>query len=117
MTLLDAAEKVLVPTELMAATLKVYETPLVKPVTVRGLEVAVTLKLPEVELATYDVITTPPFDTGAVKLMVACALPATAVTDVGAPGAVKVASTLWITGLAYVAIRAEVVAVGWTPSE
>ena len=36
----------------------------------------------------YDVIALPPFEAGAVKLTVACALPAVAVAAVGAPGTV-----------------------------
>jgi hypothetical protein len=42
---------------------------------------------PEPEAATtYFVIAEPPFDAGATHFTVACALPAVAVTPVGAPG-------------------------------
>ena len=44
---------------------------------------------PGIEEAEYEVITEPPFEAGAVKLMVALRLPvAVAVPIVGAPGAV-----------------------------
>ncbi len=60
--------------------------PFVRPVTVIGLEAPVAVMPPGLEVTVYEVIALPPFDEGAVKLTVACALPATAVTAVGAPG-------------------------------
>lgn len=77
-----------VPNAFVAVTLKVYAVPLVKPVTVMGLEVPVVIK-PVFAVTVYDVIGLP-FETGAVKLTVALALPADAVTPIGAPGAVNV---------------------------
>ena len=53
-----------------------------------GLVLVVTAKLPGFETVVYDVIALPPFDAGAVKVMVACIFPATADTAVGAPGTV-----------------------------
>jgi hypothetical protein len=48
----------------------------------------VIVRAPGFDVTVYDVITLPPFDTGGVKLTVACPLPLTAVTAVGAPGTV-----------------------------
>ena len=56
-----------------------------RPVTLTGL-VAPVVVIPVLEVTLYEVITPPPFDVGAVKVIVAWALPATAVTPVGAPG-------------------------------
>ena len=44
--------------------------------------------LPGFEVTVYNVIGLPPLETGGVKLTVACALPAFAVTPPGAPGTV-----------------------------
>ena len=62
--------------------------PFVSPVTVIGLEAPVAVMPPGLEVAVYDVIALPPSETGAVKLISACALPAVAVPIVGAPGTV-----------------------------
>ena len=48
----------------------------------------VAVKLPGDDVTVYVVIVLPPLDAGAAQLTVACALPGTAVTPVGAPGAV-----------------------------
>jgi hypothetical protein len=53
-----------------------------------GLDDPVPVILPGLDVTMYEVIGLPPFELGAVKLTVACAFPATAVTPVGAPGTV-----------------------------
>jgi hypothetical protein len=55
-----------------------------------GLEAPVAVMPPGTDVTVYPVIALPPLDAGAVKLTVACALPPTAVTAVGAPGAVAI---------------------------
>ena len=60
---------------------------MVSPVTVIGLAAPVAVLPPGLEVTVYDVIGMQP-DAGAVKLTVAWALPASAVTFVGAPGTV-----------------------------
>ena len=62
--------------------------PLVSPVTVIGEVVPVAVTLPGLEVTVYCVIGEPPVLVGAVKLTTACALPATAETEVGTPGVV-----------------------------
>ena len=64
---------------------------MVSPVTVIGLADPVAVLPPGLEVTVYDVIALPPFEAGAVKLTVACALPATADTFVGVPGTVSAA--------------------------
>ena len=54
------------------------------PVTTRGDPAPVALNAPQV--AVYDVIVEPPFETGGVNATVACPLPAVAVPIVGPPG-------------------------------
>ena len=56
--------------------------------------VLVPVRLPGFEVAVYNVIGLPPLDTGAVKLTVACAFPATADTAVGDPGNMTTGVTL-----------------------
>jgi len=82
-TLLEAADAGPVPAELVAVTVNVYAVPFVSPVTVSGLAAPVAVMLPGLEVTVYDVTVLP---AGAVKVIVACALPATAVAPVGAPG-------------------------------
>ena len=65
--------------------------PFVSPVTAIGLAVPVPVLPPVLEVTVYNVIALPPFDAGAVKLTVACALPGVAVPIVGAPGTVVAA--------------------------
>ncbi len=62
--------------------------PLVRPVTVIGEEPPVPVRPPGLEVTVYEVMTEPPLDTGAVKVIVASPLPRTAETLVGASGAV-----------------------------
>ena len=58
--------------------------PFVKPVTVMGELVPVTVVLPGLTLTTYPVTTPPPLFDGALNLTTACPLPA---VTVGLPGA------------------------------
>lgn len=86
-TLLDAAEGVPVPAALVAATVKVYAVPLVKPVTVHGDAVQVPVIALGILVAVYEVMASPPLLLGGVKVTLACASPAVAVPMLGAPGA------------------------------
>ena len=61
---------------------------MVSPFTVIGLDDPVAVMPPGFDFTVYDRIGLPPSDAGGVKLTVACALPAVAVTPVGAPGTV-----------------------------
>jgi hypothetical protein len=82
----DAVLAGLFPLAFVAITVKVYAVPLVSPVTVMGLAEPFAVILPGVEVTVYPVTTAPP--PGAVKVTVACALPAAATTFVGANSAV-----------------------------
>ena len=62
--------------------------PLVKPVTVIGLDVPVAVKLPGFDVTVKPVIALPPVLVGAVNDTVACPSPAVAVPMVGASGTV-----------------------------
>ena len=84
-TRLEAAEAELVPTELVAVTVKVYAVPLVRPVMVIGLAVPIAVMLPGDEVTVKPVMAASPLEAGAVKLTVAWALPAVAVPMVGVP--------------------------------
>src|SRR5207245_2676375 len=89
--LLEGAEATPEPFTLPAVTVTVYAVPFVRPVTadvvVAALRwVAVTPRGDEV--TADEVIGLPPLEAGAVQLTVASALPAAAVTPVGAPGTV-----------------------------
>jgi hypothetical protein len=81
--------------------------------------VPVFVVLPAEQVTVYPVIALPPLDAGAVKLTVACAFPAVAVTAVGAPGtdAVLVGVTLAAedAGLTPTALRAVTVQLYVTP--
>jgi len=87
-TAADAVEALLGPAALVALTVNVYAVPLVRPTIVIGLVVPVAVIFPGFEVTVYPVIALPPFDAGAVKLTIACALPAVALTAVGASGVV-----------------------------
>ena len=77
------------PATLAAVTVNVYAVPLVKPVTVTVVPIIVlALNPPGNAVTVYPVIADPPLLTGAVQPTTASALPATAVTPVGAPGTV-----------------------------
>jgi hypothetical protein len=73
-TLFEAADAAPVPTELVAVTINVYAVPLVRPLTVIGLAVAVPVRLPGFDVAVYPVIVAPPLLDGAVKVTKALAL-------------------------------------------
>lgn len=60
--------------------------PLLRPVTVIGLDPPVPVTPPGLAVAVYPVIVAPPSDAGAVKVTLAWASPAVAVPMVGAPG-------------------------------
>jgi len=82
----DAGE---VPAALVAVTVNVYAVPLVRPVTVAVVAPVVVAVLPPgLEVAVYPVTGEPPSATGAVQPTSASALPAVAITAVGAPGTV-----------------------------
>lgn len=83
MTTADAGEGFEVPAALLAVEVKVYEVPLVRPVTVHEPEAAFTLQTsePGVDVTVKDV-GTPPVPAGT-TVIVAWALPT---TTVGAPG-------------------------------
>jgi len=85
-TLFEAADAGPVPIALVAFTLNVYAVPFVSPDTVIGLDAAEPVNPPGLDVVVYEVIALPPFDAGAVKLTIAEALPATALTLCGAPG-------------------------------
>jgi hypothetical protein len=82
---------------------------LVSPVTVIGLAVPWAVMLPGLDVTVYPVMALPPFEAGAVKLTVVCALPAVAVTFVGAPG--TAAGLTWFEGLDAAPVPTELVAV------
>ncbi len=91
-TTLDGADAGPVPTLLVAVTVKVYVTPSVSVTTEADVAPAVVAVTPPGDAVTvYMVIVLPPLDAGAVQLTVAWPLPGTAVTAVGAPGAVPAA--------------------------
>jgi hypothetical protein len=70
---------------LVAITLKVYDEPVVKPVTVRGEEAPVVRSAPQFAYTVYVEMTLPPVQDGAVKATDAQPLlPAVAVPMVGA---------------------------------
>jgi hypothetical protein len=81
-------EAALVPTALVAVTVKVYVVPFVKPVTVKGEAPPVAVKPPGLDVTVYEVMADPPLVTGAEKVIVASPLPLVAVPIVGAPGTV-----------------------------
>jgi hypothetical protein len=84
----DGVDSGPLPTAFVAWTVNVYVVPFVSPVTVRGLDGPEAVKPPGLEVTVYEVIGLPPSEAGGLKLIVACPLPAVAVTAVGAPGAV-----------------------------
>jgi len=87
-TALDAADSALFPTPLVACTVNVYAVPFVRPLIVVLIIDVVAVTLPGVDVTVYPVIADPPLLPGAVQVTVAWPLPAVALTDVGAPGAV-----------------------------
>ena len=86
-TALDAVELVEVPPPLDAVEVKVYEVPLVNPVTTQDPEAPVTVQVaPPGEAVTKYEVGLPPLD-GDETVTVACPSPATAVAWPGVPGA------------------------------
>jgi len=86
-TPLETDDGIPVPKELVAVTVKVYTIPFVSPVIITGLDVPIDVTPPGDPVTVYEVIVLPPLETGAVKVTVACPLPAVATTSKGAPGA------------------------------
>jgi hypothetical protein len=85
-TELEGTEAGPVPALLVAVTVKLYEVPLVKPVTVIGGAVPVAVKPPGDEVTVYPVMDAPPVKEGAVKLTVAWVSPGVALMAVAGPG-------------------------------
>lgn len=85
---LDAADATDDPTEVVAVTVNVYAVPALRPVTVQLVVGAEQVAPPGEAVAVYDVIEFPPFEAGADQETKAVVAPATAVTEVGAPGPV-----------------------------
>src|SRR5512141_387476 len=91
-TELLGADAMPAPAILLATTVNVYAVPLVKPVTIwLNPVVPALLSVPPagLEVTVYPVMALPPLLAGAVKVTVACALPAVAVPMVGALGTVR----------------------------
>ena len=70
----------------LAVTVKVYEVPLLNPVTVNGEELPLAVKFPGDDVAVYETVPPLPAYAGTVNETVACPFPALADTDVGTPG-------------------------------
>jgi len=80
----DGAEAALVPFAFVAVTVKVYEVPFVRPITVHEVVDVVHVKPPGLEVTVYDVIAVPPLFDGAVHDTTDCELTApVALTPVG----------------------------------
>lgn len=91
----DAAEAGPVPMALVAVTVKVYDIPLVSPVTVHEVLPVVVQVIPDEEVTLYPVIGRPPFEPGGVQETTDCPLANdVAVTPVGAPGVVGTTTEL-----------------------
>jgi hypothetical protein len=85
----DAELAALVPIAFVAVTVKVYEFPEVKPLTVIGDIEPVPVKPPLLDVTVYPVIAEPPLSAGAEKVILAeVPLVTVAVPIVGAPGTV-----------------------------
>ena len=84
----DGDEATEFPAALVATTVKVYDTVVVKPVTTRGEFAPVAIKPPGEDVTLYPVMALPPVEFGAVNATLTCALPAVATGLVGAPGTV-----------------------------
>jgi hypothetical protein len=72
--LLDALEAALVPRELVAVTVNVYDVLEASPVTVNGDEAPDAVNPLGLDVAVYEVIGKPPSKEGAVKVTVAAPL-------------------------------------------
>ena len=84
----EAADATDAPTEVVAITVNVYAVPALRPVIVQLVVGAEQVAPPGEAVAVYDVIEFPPFEAGADQETKAVVAPATAVTEVGAPGPV-----------------------------
>jgi hypothetical protein len=84
----DTAEATEFPAALVATTVKVYDTLVVKPVTTSGELTPVVVKPPGEDVTVYPVMLLPPVEVGALNTTLAWALPAVATGLVGAPGTV-----------------------------
>src|SRR5690349_5480198 len=106
-TLLEGAEDGLEPTAFVATTVNVYVVPLVRPVTVADVTLFATRMLAPagLEVIVYEVIGLPPVESGASHATVADALPAVAVTPVGAPGAASTTGAVGVTLLEAAEVR------------
>jgi hypothetical protein len=109
-------DTVLVPIAFVAVTVNVYDVPFVSPVTVIGEPLLVPVKPPVFEETVYEVIADPPLLAGAVNVIVACPLPAVALTPVGVPGVVAGVTALLavedaLVPFAFVAVTVNVYAV------
>jgi hypothetical protein len=109
-------DEVLVPTAFVAVTVKLYGLPFVRPVIVIGDEPPVAVKPPTFELTVYVVIADPPFELGALNVIVAWPLPAVAVPILGASGTVAgvtllLADDAVLVPIAFVAVTVNVYAV------
>ena len=71
----DATDAEDVPIALVAVTVKVYSTPLVKPVTTIGDSDPVAVIFPGEDVTVYRVIDEPPLSAGGVKATDACVFP------------------------------------------
>ncbi|MNU98234.1 hypothetical protein D3C71_883390 [compost metagenome] len=99
-TLLDAADASPVPAALLAVMVKVYATPLVKPVTVTGEPAPVAVTPPGLAVTVYTVMALPPVKDGDANVTVAWVLPAVAVPMVGAPGTTALTVKVCVTVVA-----------------
>ena len=101
----------LVPIELVAVTVNVYATPLVRPLTTHANTFdAVHVKPPGDDVTVYSEITDPPLFDGALQRTVARVSPAVATTFSGADGAVATERGVTVTatdaGLVPIALTA-----------
>jgi hypothetical protein len=85
-----------VPIAFVAVTVNVYEVPLVKPVTVSGLDAPVAVAPSGLAVTVKPVIAEPPLSAGAEKATDTDALPGVPVTPVGASGALAPAPPIII---------------------
>jgi len=87
----DAIEEVPDPTTFVAVTVNVYETPLVRPVTVHEVEDVLQVNAPGLEVTVYEVTSLEPFDAGAAHETEADVFPNTPTTFKGGPGTLAMA--------------------------
>ena len=90
-TAFDVIDALLVPTALVAFTVKVYSTPLVSPLTMQLVVVDEHVTVPGDANTVYPVIADPPLEAGDTQRTSALPSPGIADASVGAPGAVAAA--------------------------